>query len=216
MNEDVFIFARYIAKILNITKRFVGQEPLDIVTKSYNQRMKEVFPSYGIELVEIPRKQLADGGVINATEVRTCLLQDNWDKIAQYVPNTTLKYLLKIKDSVKGRILKYEQNSCDRMHYLVKKICDTEKVVIYTMGHDTKKIIDLLPYEEKYKCVYCDKNARQKINDDYFGDKQVIVPDELLAGYKDYLIIVSSTKFGADIYEEFVKMGIDISKCIFN
>lgn len=216
MNEDVFIFARYIAKTLNITKRFVGQEPTDIVTNSYNQRMKEIFPRYGVELVEIPRKQLTDGRIINATEARACLLQENWDKIAQYVPNTTLEYLLKIKDSVKDRILKYGQDPRNRMNYLVQKICDTEKVVIYTMGHDTKKIMDLLSYEEKYKCVYCDKNARDKQSDDYFSDKQVIIPDELLAGYKDYLIVVSSTKFGADIYEDFVKRGIDISKCIFN
>jgi len=216
MNEDVFIFARYIAKILNITKRFVGQEPTDIVTNSYNQRMKEIFPKYGVELVEIPRKQLMDGRVINATEVRAYLLQENWDKIAQYVPNTTLEYLLKIKTFVKDRVLKLAQYPRSRINNLVQRICDTEKVVIYTMGHDAKKIMDLLPNEAKYKCVYCDKTASERQSDDYFADKKIIMPDELQVGYKDYLIVVASVKFGADIYEDLVKMKIDISKCIFN
>lgn len=216
VNEDVFIFARYIAQILNITKRFVGQEPIDIVTNSYNQKMKEIFPRYGIELVEIPRKKLADGQIINATEVRECLLQGKWDKITQFVPHTTLEYLLKIKDCVKDRILKFGQNSQDMMNHLVQKICDTEKVVIYTMGHDSKGIMDRLPYEVKYRCVYCDKNARERQEDVYFSDKFVIMPEELLLEYKDYLIVVASTKFGADIYEDFVKMGVNISNCIFN
>lgn len=43
--------------MLHITHRFVGEEPEDIVTNVYNDAMKKILPKYGIELVEIPRKQ---------------------------------------------------------------------------------------------------------------------------------------------------------------
>ena len=52
---DITLFAERIAPALNITVRFVGDEPFSPVTKAYNNRMKELLPAHGIELVEIPR-----------------------------------------------------------------------------------------------------------------------------------------------------------------
>lgn len=67
---DIQLFATIIAPHLNITKRFVGTEPLDPVTNAYNQKMKELLPKYGIELVEIPRLCDKDGNVISASRIR--------------------------------------------------------------------------------------------------------------------------------------------------
>jgi len=89
---DVDIFARYIAGPLHITKRFVGEEPIDMVTRSYNESMKEILPRYGIELHEIPRKE-SGGGVISASRVRKALKLNDFETIKKLVPKTTLRYL---------------------------------------------------------------------------------------------------------------------------
>lgn len=88
---DVETFGRQIAPCLDISVRFVGEEPLDPITAQYNQSMKEILPKYGIELREIPRKCL--GGVISASRVRKCLKENNWDEIKRLVPKTTYLFL---------------------------------------------------------------------------------------------------------------------------
>lgn len=89
---DVDIFGRYIATPLGITKRFVGEEPIDMVTRSYNDSMKEILPRYGIEVDEIKRKEKA-GGVISASRVRSALQTGDFQLIKQLVPDTTYRYL---------------------------------------------------------------------------------------------------------------------------
>ncbi len=86
--KDVEIFATFVAPELNITKRFVGEEPFDTVTRQYNECMKERFPQYGIELVELPRL-IQDGGVISATVVRRLIKENNIEQIRRLVPQTT-------------------------------------------------------------------------------------------------------------------------------
>lgn len=88
---DVETFGRQIAPCLDISVRFVGEEPLDPITAQYNQSMKEILPKYGVELREIPRKCL--GGVISASRVRKCLEENNWDEIKRLVPETTYLFL---------------------------------------------------------------------------------------------------------------------------
>ena len=92
-SEDVEIFAREIAPTLGITIRFVGEEPEDTVTKSYNDTMKKILPQYNIEVAEIPRREL-NGEVISAKKVRAALKVGDFDKIKKLVPKTTLKFLL--------------------------------------------------------------------------------------------------------------------------
>lgn len=94
---DVDIFAKYIAAPLNITRRFVGEEPIDLVTRSYNESMKDILPRYGIEVSEIPRKE-ASGGVISASRVRRALKTGDFDIIRRLVPDTTLQYLQERKE----------------------------------------------------------------------------------------------------------------------
>ena len=89
---DLRIFCEYFAKELAITRRFVGTEPFCQVTSAYNREMKCILPEYGIEVVEIPRKQL-NGVEISASRVRACLKEGDFDAIGQMVPSSTLRFL---------------------------------------------------------------------------------------------------------------------------
>lgn len=218
IEEDVFIFARYIAKGLNISKRFVGEEPTDYVTNIYNQTMKKVFGKYDIELIEIPRKELNNGEIISATKVRKLLLKNEWFEISQYVPQSTLDYLKKIKNTIKQRIKKNiispKQSIQNELEKFVDMVCHLDKVVIYTVGNDTKGLLNYLPMNVIEKFEYCDKSART--GGVTFNGKIVEPPEQLMLKYRSYKIIVTSTKFGMQIYEEFIKMGIEMERCIFN
>ena len=92
---DVFLFARVVAPYLNIKRRYIGEEPFDLVTKKYNQVMKEVLPTYGVKVIEIERKTDDEDEVISASYVRKCLRDKEWDKLMRIVPTTTYEYLRK-------------------------------------------------------------------------------------------------------------------------
>ncbi len=91
--QDVEIFAREIAPTLGINIRFVGEEPEDTVTRQYNENMKNILPSYGIDFCEIPRKEF-NGEVISAKTVRKYLKVGDFEKIAKLVPKNTLEFLI--------------------------------------------------------------------------------------------------------------------------
>jgi len=93
--QDVEIFARYIAPRLGITCRFVGEEPIDMVTKQYNEQMADILPQFDIEFIEIPRKVTAsDNEVISASKVRRLMKEEKWEDIRALVPDTTYDYLM--------------------------------------------------------------------------------------------------------------------------
>lgn len=89
---DLNLFGQKIAPCLDIKARFVGEEPFDMVTKQYNETMKSILPQYGIEVVEIPRKEQG-GEAISASRVRALLEEKKFDEIARLVPKSTLDYL---------------------------------------------------------------------------------------------------------------------------
>lgn len=219
--EDVYIFARYIAKGLNITKRFVGQEPTDLVTDNYNQMMKLVFPKYGIELIEIPRKEASDRQVISAKKVRELLLFEKWDELENYVPITTLRYLRKNKNDFIWRIKTQKKYTApdndfvqEEINEFVNKICSYDKVVFYSIGEDTRCLLNLLPQEWVEHLEYCDKQAEEKTI--FYRKKQVLRPEQLLSEYIDYNIIITSSQYAIEIFEELLDMGIDRRRCIIN
>lgn len=94
---DLEIFARYIASELQITKRFVGEEPKDKITKQYNEQMKEVLGDFGIDVEEIPRIE-RNGRPISASYVRECMKKQEWEEIKGYVPTTSYDICLKYKE----------------------------------------------------------------------------------------------------------------------
>lgn len=87
---DLAVFAR-IAKALNVTIRYVGQEPNSQVTGIYNDIMAASLPQQGIECRIIPRKE-AIGKPISASTVRQAIQTSDWDTLRQLVPQTTYDY----------------------------------------------------------------------------------------------------------------------------
>ena len=87
---DLAVFTR-IAKTLNVTHRFVGEEPTSQVTGLYNQIMAHELPKAGIACHIIPRKE-AGGRAISASTVRVALQNGDWEQLKALVPTTTLDY----------------------------------------------------------------------------------------------------------------------------
>ena len=99
---DIEFFAGKIAPALGITKRFVGEEPLDAVTGAYNERMKEILPQRGISLDEMPRLTDSGGEIISAGRVRKLIKKAQeeageqiLEQIQELVPETTYEMILK-------------------------------------------------------------------------------------------------------------------------
>lgn len=85
---DLSIFAEHFAPALGIRCRFVGTEPFDPVTLSYNRQMKEYLPRHGIEVIEVPRVQ-ENGAAVSASRVRALMQQGDLEQIRPLVPATT-------------------------------------------------------------------------------------------------------------------------------
>ncbi len=98
-STDVLLFAEEIAPVLHITKRFIGTEPYDTVTRQYNNDMKTILPQYGISVIEIPRKEYGNGKAISASEVRKCLETHDLQRLRSLVPDTTYAFLASIEKS---------------------------------------------------------------------------------------------------------------------
>lgn len=93
-SNDVYIFARLICPLFNICRRYVGEEPIDLVTRRYNDVMREILPTYGVDFVEIPRKD--DGhDVISASRVRKYAEIGDWERLESLAPKETIALLKK-------------------------------------------------------------------------------------------------------------------------
>ena len=90
---DISIFSKYISPILNIKKRFVGEELTDRVTLEYNKTMLDILPENDIEVTVVPRKTDDKGNIISASVVRKCISEDDFDTVKGMVPDCTYKYL---------------------------------------------------------------------------------------------------------------------------
>ena len=84
---DLTIFTQ-IARVLNITARFVGEEPTSQVTGIYNRIMSEELPRAGIACHILPRKTL-DGVAISASTARLALQRGDADTFRSLVPQST-------------------------------------------------------------------------------------------------------------------------------
>ena len=90
---DATVFARHIAPALNITKRYVGDEPYCATTNCYNEALAEILPEFGISLAVMPRIT-SSGQAISASRVREIIRQEQWDSLKELVPETTYQYII--------------------------------------------------------------------------------------------------------------------------
>ena len=92
---DLTIFSKYIAKRLNISKRYVGTEPYCKVTSYYNKVMSKILPKYNIQYIEVPRL-LSEDDAISASRVRKLAGEGDFKALESLVPEATYKYLISI------------------------------------------------------------------------------------------------------------------------
>ena len=76
-----------VARMLKVTHRYIGEEPVDIISNEINLACREVLPKYGIETVILKRKE-ENGKMITGTMVRELAEADD-PEIEKYVPETT-------------------------------------------------------------------------------------------------------------------------------
>ena len=88
---DATLFTR-IAKELNLTCRYVGEEPFSAATSAYNDALAAILPDAGVELRVIPRKE-QEGMPISASYVRKLIHDGKIEEIRELVPQTTYDYL---------------------------------------------------------------------------------------------------------------------------
>ena len=92
---DIEIFSKYYAPYFNITKRFVGTEPISPMTNMYNKALFENLPKKGIEVIEIERVE-KEAEPVSASRVRALMKEGKMDEVKKLVPETTYNHLLEV------------------------------------------------------------------------------------------------------------------------
>ena len=110
---DALVFAKYISKVLNVSKRYVGTEPLSKTTNMYNKVLKEALGEEGIEVIEVTRSEV-EGRVISASYVRRYIREGRLEEAFKLLPETTIEFLR--SDRGKEIIKKIEKMSIDQRH----------------------------------------------------------------------------------------------------
>ena len=87
---DLTIFTR-IAAAVNISTRYVGDEPISRVTALYNEIMAKKLPELGIGCVVVPRLE-KNGRIVSASTVRQDIHDDAWESVRELVPESTWRY----------------------------------------------------------------------------------------------------------------------------
>lgn len=109
---DATLFTK-IANHLNISTRYVGEEPYSEMTQQYNHMMEQAFADTEIELIVIPRKETNEN-IISGSKIRYALTQDDWSLIESFVPMTTLEFL---KSDEAKHIIDQLKQSEDVVHH---------------------------------------------------------------------------------------------------
>src|SRR5699024_7442081 len=89
---DATLFKKCIAPILNISIRFMGEEPHSQVTNIYNNAMTKVF-GREMKLIITPRLR-SNNEIISATCVRKAFKTGNVSLMKRFTPPTTYQFLL--------------------------------------------------------------------------------------------------------------------------
>lgn len=87
---DIAVFTRCFVPRFSIGHRFVGEEPLSPMTRSYNMALQKTLPEFGVEVHVIPRL-CRENTPISASAVRSRVAEGA--DIRDLVPETTYAYL---------------------------------------------------------------------------------------------------------------------------
>lgn len=105
---DVKIFAKYIAPVLNIKKRYIGTENYCLTTAAYNTAMKTILPKKDIEVIEVKRITADNNqNFISASKVRKAIKENNLESVLNFLPPVTRDFLLSdVSEKIKQKIIK--------------------------------------------------------------------------------------------------------------
>ena len=106
---DLEVFKKYIVPALGIKSRYVGDEPYCMVTKKYNEVMKEFLEKEGIECKIVTRLQVS-GQAISASKVREYIREDKIEEIKRLVPSATYDYFRSKEAEETIKIIKNSKN----------------------------------------------------------------------------------------------------------
>lgn len=97
---------------------------------------------------------------------------------------------------------------------LIKFVQQQEKLVLYGTGKDCEALLKLIG-ERKPKIIFCDLKAACK--DIEFHGNKVISPNELDGQYKEYKILITSSKYYKTIQDQLIYLfDIDSERIISN
>ena len=155
---DLDLFVNHIAKPLGVTVRFAGSEPEDALTHRYNELMAEILPNHPAPepnspvaelveattlFVEIPRLE-QKGNPISATSLRRALDNGNLKKAMEYIPETSVPYLVA---DLAERALRMELDTTPKPGLVDKQDNGAHKDMDYALM--SKSISALRPYLTK-------------------------------------------------------------------
>ena len=99
---DARVFKNWFVPYFAISSRYVGEEPLSLVTNRYNQLLvEELQPEVSVKV--IPRHKNKNK-VISATRVRQYLSDNRLKELRQLVPETTYAYIITNQLTIKNRM----------------------------------------------------------------------------------------------------------------
>lgn len=211
--KDIMIFKNYVVPVLGISKRFVGSEPEDRITAQYNQALKADL-GFLVEIVEISRKEVS-GEVISASRARKYLKNHNWQMLDTLVPCTTLEHiranLKRIMDRDIGEKLP------ENIDKIIQFIRTHQNIVICGLGQDSKKLMSQLEQYMEAKDVerldYYDKKMAYR--GEYYKGKRVIGFQELISYYRDYYMIIATSRFKMDLLYDLAENEINPDHIVF-
>lgn len=125
------------------------------------------------------------------------------DEESRKIFNVRLKYVVdKNQDEFEDGIGDlYIDWKCNELVECISKI-DSKGIIIFGSGHDgkrQKKHLEKWGYKVDFFCDSDEKKVGKKVE-----DLNILSLDNVIDKYRDYLIIISSRKYGAEMYEELI------------
>jgi [citrate (pro-3S)-lyase] ligase len=97
MDLDIMIFKKYFMDIFNIDFRYAGTEPLDFMTRQYNETMHRILKDQWISIDRLSH----DHHIVSASLVRRLARDQKFKSLKPFVPGVTYRFLI----SKKGKAL---------------------------------------------------------------------------------------------------------------
>ena len=98
---DARLFAAHIAPRLSVACRYVGSEPIDALTRQYNDALVSVLPPCGVE-VRVLERLVIGGEPVSASRVRALVDAGCVTKTRPLVPDATYHYLPEREQNATG------------------------------------------------------------------------------------------------------------------